>query len=43
VPISAHVGVAQFPQDGKQPDQLLRHASAAALLGAYGMQSSANE
>jgi diguanylate cyclase (GGDEF)-like protein len=43
VPVSAHVGVAQFPQDGKQPDQLLRHASAAALLGAYGMQNSANE
>jgi diguanylate cyclase (GGDEF)-like protein len=43
VPISTHVGLAQFPQDGKQPDQLLRHASAAALLGAYGMQSSANE
>ena len=43
VPISAHVGLAQFPQDGKQPDQLLRHASAAALLGAYGMQHSANE
>ena len=30
VPISAHVGVAQFPQDGKQPDQLLRHASSGA-------------
>lgn len=43
VPVSAHVGVAQFPQDGKQPDQLLRHASATAMLGAYGMQSSANE
>jgi diguanylate cyclase (GGDEF)-like protein len=43
VPISAHVGVAQFPQDGKQPDQLLRHASSAALLDAYGMQGSANE
>ncbi|MEO8154708.1 MAG: GGDEF domain-containing protein [Rhizobacter sp.] len=43
VPISAHVGLAQFPQDGKQPDQLLRHASAAALLGAYGMQNPANE
>ena len=43
VPISTHVGLAQFPQDGKQPDQLLRHASAAALLGAYGMQTSANE
>ncbi|MBC7955502.1 MAG: GGDEF domain-containing protein [Cytophagales bacterium] len=43
VPISAHVGLAQFPQDGKQPDQLLRHASSAALLGAYGMQTPANE
>lgn len=43
VPISTHVGLAQFPQDGKQPDQLLRHASSSALLGAYGMQHSANE
>jgi diguanylate cyclase (GGDEF)-like protein len=43
VPISTHVGLAQFPQDGKQPDQLLRHASSSALLGAYGMQNSANE
>jgi len=42
-PISAHVGLAQFPQDGKQPDELLRHASSSALLGAYGMQGSANE
>ncbi|MBC7993052.1 MAG: GGDEF domain-containing protein [Rhizobacter sp.] len=43
VPITAHVGVAQFPQDGKQPDQLLRHASSAALLGAYSLPTSANE
>ena len=43
VPIQAHVGVAQFPQDGKQPDQLLRHASSAALLGAYTLPTSANE
>jgi diguanylate cyclase (GGDEF)-like protein len=43
VPISSHVGLAQYPQDGKQPDQLLRHASSSALLGAYGMQGSANE
>ncbi|HEX3141888.1 MAG TPA: GGDEF domain-containing protein [Rhizobacter sp.] len=43
VPISTHVGLAQFPQDGKQPELLLRHASSSALLGAYGMQDSANE
>ncbi|MGY4829692.1 GGDEF domain-containing protein [Sphaerotilaceae bacterium SBD11-9] len=43
VPIFTHVGLAQFPQDGKQPEQLLRHASSSALLGAYGMQGSANE
>lgn len=43
VPIRAHVGVAQFPHDGKQPDTLLRHASTGALLGAYGMQDSAND
>ncbi len=43
VPMSAHVGVAQFPQDGNQPDQLLRHASSAALLGAYGQPTSAND
>jgi len=42
VGVSAHVGVAQYPQDGKQPDDLLRHASAAALLGAYGGQDAAN-
>jgi len=43
VPIQAHVGVAQYPQDGKQPEPLLRHASTGALLGAYGMQASAND
>jgi diguanylate cyclase (GGDEF)-like protein len=43
VGVSAHVGVAQFPQDGRQPDALLRHASGEALLGAYGMQSAAND
>jgi diguanylate cyclase (GGDEF)-like protein len=43
VPINAHVGVAQYPQDGKQPEPLLRHASTGALLGAYGMRASANE
>jgi diguanylate cyclase (GGDEF)-like protein len=43
VPITAHVGVAQYPQDGKQPEPLLRHASTGALLGAYGMQDSAND
>ncbi len=36
VPVFAHVGVAQFPQDGKQPEQLLRHASAGALLSGPG-------
>ena len=43
VPITAHVGVAQYPEDGKQPEPLLRHASTGALLGAYGMQDSAND
>lgn len=43
VPIKAHVGVAQYPHDGKQPEPLLRHASTGALLGAYGMQDSAND
>lgn len=43
VPITAHVGVAQYPQDGKQPEPLLRHAATGALLGAYGMQDSAND
>lgn len=43
VPITAHVGVAQFPQDGKQPEPLLRHAATGALLGAYGMQDPAND
>jgi diguanylate cyclase (GGDEF)-like protein len=43
VPISAHVGVAQYPQDGRQPEPLLRHAATGALLGAYGMQASAND
>ncbi|MET0332793.1 MAG: diguanylate cyclase, partial [Rhizobacter sp.] len=27
VPITAHVGVAHFPEDGRQPTDLLRHAS----------------
>jgi diguanylate cyclase (GGDEF)-like protein len=43
VPIAAHVGVAHYPQDGKQPEPLLRHAATGALLGAYGMQNSAND
>jgi predicted signal transduction protein with EAL and GGDEF domain len=43
VPITAHVGIAQYPQDGKQPEPLLRHAATGALLGAYGMQESAND
>ncbi|HEY0818885.1 MAG TPA: GGDEF domain-containing protein [Rhizobacter sp.] len=43
VPITAHVGVAQYPDDGRQPEPLLRHASTGALLGAYGMQDSAND
>jgi len=41
VALSTFVGVAQFPKDGRQPDELLRHASAAAMLGAYGMQPDA--
>lgn len=43
VGIKAHVGVAHFPEDGRQPADLLRHASSAALTGAYGMQGAANE
>lgn len=43
VGVKAHVGVAQFPQDGQQPDDLLRHAAAAALAGAYGPQAAAND
>jgi len=43
VGVKAHVGVAQFPQDGQQPDELLRHAAAAALAGAYGPQGAAND
>ncbi|HZE92099.1 MAG TPA: GGDEF domain-containing protein [Rhizobacter sp.] len=43
VGVLAHVGVAHFPQDGRQPGDLLRHASAAALAGAYGMQGAAND
>lgn len=36
VALSTVVGTAQFPRDGRQPDELLRHASADAQLGAYG-------
>lgn len=43
VPIMVHVGLAQYPHDGKQPEPLLRHASTGALLGAYGMRDSAND
>lgn len=43
VGVKAHVGVAQFPQDGQQPDALLRHAAAAALATAYGPQGAAND
>jgi diguanylate cyclase (GGDEF)-like protein len=43
VGIKAHVGVAHFPEDGRQPGDLLRHASSAALTGAYGMQGAAND
>ncbi len=43
VPITAHVGVAQYPHDGKQPEPLLRHAATGALMGAYGAQASAND
>lgn len=43
VGVSAHVGVAHYPQDGKQPDELLRHASASALSKSYGAGGAANE
>jgi diguanylate cyclase (GGDEF)-like protein len=43
VGVQAHVGVAHFPEDGRLPTDLLRHASSAALTGAYGMQGAANE
>jgi diguanylate cyclase (GGDEF)-like protein len=43
VGVTAHVGVAQYPQDGQQPDALLRHAAAAALATAYGPQGAAND
>jgi len=43
VGVAAHVGVAQFPQDGRQPDELLRHASAQALSRVYGTQGAAND
>jgi diguanylate cyclase (GGDEF)-like protein len=43
VGVTAHVGVAQYPQDGQQPDDLLRHAAAAALATAYGPQGAAND
>jgi diguanylate cyclase (GGDEF)-like protein len=43
VGVTAHVGIAHFPEDGRQPDELLRHASAAALATAYGAQGAANE
>lgn len=43
VGVAAHVGIAQFPQDGRQPDELLRHAAATSLTQAYGVQGAANE
>jgi len=43
VGLSAHVGAAQFPQDGRQPEVLLRHASSAALLGSLAGQGAAND
>jgi diguanylate cyclase (GGDEF)-like protein len=36
VGVAAHAGVAHYPDDGKQPDELLRHASAGALTKSYG-------
>jgi diguanylate cyclase (GGDEF)-like protein len=41
--ITAHAGVAQFPQHGKQPDELLRHAWAIALSQSYGTHGAAND
>lgn len=43
VPVAAHVGVAQFPQDGRQPDELLRHAATAAQSNALGSHEAAND
>jgi len=43
VGVAAHVGIAQYPQDGRQPDELLRHAAATSLTQAYGPQGAANE
>jgi diguanylate cyclase (GGDEF)-like protein len=43
VGLAAHVGSARFPEDGRQPEVLLRHASAAALLGAHARQDAAND
>ena len=43
VPVTAYVGIAQFPQDGRQPDELLRHAATAAQVNALGAQSAAND
>ena len=43
VGLSAAVGAAHFPQDGRQPETLLTHASGAALLGAQGLHAAAND
>ncbi len=43
VRLASYVGVAQYPQDGTQPDPLLRHATTGAVLGAYGAQEPAND
>ena len=43
VRLTAQAGAARFPEDGRQPEALLRHASAAALLGAYGSRDAAND
>jgi diguanylate cyclase (GGDEF)-like protein len=43
VGVTAHVGAAQYPQDGAQPEDLIRHGSHAALSKSYGQGGAANE
>jgi diguanylate cyclase (GGDEF)-like protein len=43
VGVTAHVGAAQYPQDGAQPEDLVRFASQAALSKSYGHGGAANE
>jgi diguanylate cyclase (GGDEF)-like protein len=43
VGLSACAGAAHFPQDGRQPETLLQHASGLALLGARSLHEAAND